>query len=116
MQTIKNIFNQFIKWLRNFSFYKTKALLFTSMISGVFFDAFIKVDLKNLQFEYRNGDTSIVLISAIIVTSIIFLVFDFWYEKVKSKERNDKEILLILKDKSVSKEIKIELLKFLREE
>ena len=86
------------------------------MISGVFFDAFIKVDLKAFRFEYNNGDTPVVIIIAIIFTSIIFLIFDFWYEKVKSKERMNKEVIQIFKDESMSNKLKLKLLEFLRKE
>ncbi len=114
MDTIKTAVIKILQWIRSFSFYRTKIILYTTMISGVFFDAFIKVDLKEFRFEYNNGDTPVITIIAIIFTAIIFLIFDFWYEMVKSKERMNKEVIQIFKDDSISNKLKLELLEFLR--
>ena len=84
------------------------------MATAVFLNTFIKIDLKNLQFEYNNGETPIIIIMAVISVAVIFLTFDFWYEKIKSNERRSKDIIMVLKDESTSDLLKIELLKFLR--
>ncbi len=116
MDTFKTALIKFLQWIRSFSFYRTKVILYTTMITGVFFDAFIKVDLKEFRFEYNNGDTPVIIIIAIIFTSIIFLIFDFWYEIVKSKERMNKEVIELFKDDSMSDKLKVILLEFLRKE
>lgn len=116
MNTLVTAFKGILNWIRSFSFYRTKVILFTTMITAVFFDSFIKIDLKEYRFEYNNGDTPVIIIVAIIITSIVFLIFDFWYEWVKSKERMSKEVIKILKDDSMSDKLKMELLEFLRKE
>ena len=102
-------------WLRKASLYRCKIMLFSALISGVMLDMFIQVDLKNLTIQFGNNyTTSVIVLIGLILTCLIFGGFDFWLEKIKSKERTNKNIMEILKDPEVPKSIKIKLMNVLK--
>ncbi len=108
-----NILNRIIKWLRKYSFYRTKVILFSILATTVTFDIFIEFDLSKKIFNYGNNSSSNLVLVSLIITCCLFIGFDFWLEKTKSNERKEKEIALLIKDSKVPNSIKKELAKAL---
>lgn len=88
--------------------------MFSVLVSGIMLDLFVKIDLDKLVFEYRNNSASVYVIILIVFTSIIFISYNFWLEKLKIKERTNKEILDIIKNPQISDRIKKDLLKIIK--
>ena len=76
-------------------------------------DVFVKVDLDKLTFEYGNNTTSLYVLIALILTCIVLVGFDFWLERIKTKERTNKELLDALRDTNVPNSVKREIIRLL---
>ena len=116
MKEIKKVIYSIINWLKSFSFYRVKIIIFTTLVTGILFDCFIKIDLQNYHFEYSNGNTSIVIILALIFTAILFLSYNFWFERCKMKEKRENKIFDLLKDSTISDDLKKDMMNFLRDD
>ena len=99
--------------LKPFSLTGVLILAYVLIISGVLFDNYAKINFNNDLFRYDNR--KIIIILVIVFTSILFVLFKFWYESRKLKESKNKEIIIILKDPFLSNNLKKEFIKFLRE-
>tara|TARA_R110002020_G_scaffold338603_2_gene553910 strand:- start:501 stop:854 length:354 start_codon:yes stop_codon:yes gene_type:complete len=115
MNKLNDLVVRFFKWLKSFSFYRSKFVIFTTLISGILFDCYIKIDLEKNEFIYSNGSTSLAVLIALILTAILFVFFNFWFERCKIKEKRDGEFFKILKDATVSDTLKSEIIKLLRD-
>lgn len=104
-----------ISWIRRASFFRTKLILFSILVTGVLFDVFIKLDFKQMEFEYGSNSTSLVVLLALVICCLVLVFLDFWYEKIKSKERTDKELIKAIRSSEVSSKLKVEIIKFLIE-
>lgn len=107
---------RFFKWIKNFSFYRAKIIIFTTLISGVLFDCYINIDFEKSVFVYTNGSTSVAVLISLILTAILFVCLNFWFERCKIREKKDTEIFKILKDSTISDNLKSEIIRFLRED
>lgn len=92
-----------------------KISLFTIICTGVFIDFTLKIDLNEKVIDYKNGSASLPVIILLIVSCLIMIVFDFWVENVKAKQRTQNEIISLLKNDNISDNIKSQALEILRE-
>lgn len=87
--------------------------MFSALTTGIVFDVFVKVDIDKLTFEYGNNTTSGLVLLGLILTCIILVCFDFWLERLKIKERTNKQLLDAIRDSKVSNSIKREIIRLL---
>lgn len=106
-------------WLKNLwrktTLIHLKIALFTLICTGVFLDITLKIDLQEKIIDYKNGSTSLPVIAMLIIASLIIIIFDFWVEKVRMKQRTQNDIINLLKENKFSEKFQIEALKLLRE-
>ena len=96
------------------SFYRSKVLLFSALMTGILFDIFIKVDLRHLTFQYGSNTTSNKVLIGLIVTCIVFVWYDFRLESLKSKERTTKALIDLVSDADVPVAVKQRALELLQ--
>lgn len=105
-----------IKWLRRATLYRFKIGLLAFLSTAFLLNIRIDVNIKNWSASYYNGSTSNLVLVTIVGICLLMIGLDFWLERIKSKERTQKEMLKALRDSNVPNSIKTEIMEFLRED
>lgn len=97
-------------WIKNL-FRKTsliylKVALFSAVCGGVFLNFNLKIDFHNGFIDYENGNTSIIVILLLLITSFLFIFFDFWIENSRSKQLKRYDLISLIENEDVSEKLK----------